>query len=187
MAKDVVGIAFVVGLVISGCAKAPREEAVPAPAPEAQAAACRLSDNTVAWGVDGNSGLARQWLLGQCALAHEGVITYVEPAPTCRDQQDQAACETADLLGSCGGVQVALVAAECRNCQPACITADAKCEPPGTCSNTGERCDNDEQCSFSAPVDGACQEGSTLAQDWAGYYALMGGSGPAPMTYCTWG
>lgn len=167
-------------LVVALAAASPSFGAEQQPVPTG----CHLSADTQAWGPGGNGGWAREWLLGQCALAYSGVITYVDLESECR-LQDQASCGKQDLLGACGPATVTLRAADCRECQPACVAPDAKCDS-GVCSNTGKPCDNPEQCSFSKPVDGACAAGSTLVRDWAGYYALESGGGTAPMTYCAW-
>lgn len=191
MAMNVIRVVFGLSLVLfawggSGveAADSPSARTVDSQASEAQANVCRLSADPNAWGPGGNAGWAREWLLGQCALAHAAVITYINLASECRSQQ-QTTCGKQDLLGACGPVSVALLAANCTNCQPACIVANARCES-GVCSNTGKPCDNPEQCTFSKPVGGVCPKGSTLVENWAGYYALKSGGLKAPMTYCAW-
>ncbi len=160
------------------------EGAADSPTPAPPAGICTLSNDPQAWGVDGNGGWARQWVLGQCALANSSVITFIDLASDCRSQQ-QASCEELDILAACGPATVALQAADCIHCQTACVASGAECKA-GVCSNTGQPCDNNQQCSFSRPVDGSCSDGSTLVEDWAQYYALQGGTGEAPMTYCAW-
>lgn len=146
---------------------------------------CVLSDDPDAWGALGEGGWARQYLLGECALAEQDVITYIELAGDCALRTDEASCLATDLLGSCGGTEVALVAAECRDCRPACVAPSATCDR-GRCSNKDQGCNNDEQCSFSRADGGSCPEGSSLVETWADYYTLMGGTGTAPETYCSW-
>ena len=70
---------------------------------------------------------------------------------------------------------------------PACIALGATCVK-GRCSNTGNPCDNPENCTFSKPINGACASGTTLVDDWAQYYALQKGGNPAvaPLTYWAW-
>lgn len=160
------------------------DETADAPA-DADAGRCVLSDDPDAWGTDGNSGWARQYLLGECALTDQGVITYIELAEDCALRTDEASCVTTDLLGACGGTQVALVPAECRDCLPACVDSAATCDR-GRCSNRDQQCDNDQQCSFSRAEGGTCSTGSSLVETWADYYTLMGGTGAAPQTYCSW-
>lgn len=158
-------------------------------APAAQK--CSLSANPNAWGTLGQSGWARQWLLGQCDLANVGVITYVNLPSECNLQSTQAACVGSDLLGACGPAQVTLRSETCRNCQPACVIAGPTCKL-GRCSNNAQQpCANDQNCTFSKPVKGACAEGSTLVKDWSEYYlwsATQAGQPPgsAPLTYCAW-
>ncbi len=159
----------------------------PAAAGKTPAGTCSLSHNVEAWGPDGNAGWAREWLLGQCDLAKSDVITYVGLASDCALRTDSASCRASNLLGACGGTQVTLRAGDCRNCSPACITPGATCVR-GHCTNTGNPCDNPENCTFSKPIKGACAAGTTLVNDWAQYYALQKGGNPAgaPLTYCAW-
>jgi hypothetical protein len=150
------------------------------------AGTCSFSENIEAWGVGGSAGWAREWLVGQCDLADSSVITYVGLVGNCAPRTDPASCRATNLLGACGGTQVTLIAEECRNCSPACITLGATCVK-GHCSNTGKPCANPENCTFSKPINGACASGATLVKDWAQYYALQSSStAGAPLTYCAW-
>ena len=151
---------------------------------------CALSPNPNAWGPVGQSGWARQWLLGQCDLANANVITYVNLPADCKQRNTQATCVGSDLLGACGPAQVTLRPEDCRNCQPACVIAGPTCKL-GRCSNNGQPCANEQNCTFSKPVNGACAQG-TLVNNWTEYYiwsATQAGlppPGSAPLTYCAW-
>lgn len=150
---------------------------------------CTLEDNVEAWGTNGNSGWARDWVLAQCGVQLDGsVITYVNLPGTCGDgTRTQQSCPQ-HLLAACGGAEVSLCGLEpeecttpCRGCKTLCADAGAHCTQAATCSNNPlQRCNNDPQCIYSvAPYSGPCATGSAKIANWSDFYNYKNSAGTA--------